>query len=55
MSLGYCHGQKHESTYYSPNIMFINVVHKYNRGLVRNTIKDTRHAAYFIRRGSAII
>ena len=34
-------------TYSSPNIMRINVVHRYNRGSVmtitlRNTIKDTR-------------
>ena len=41
--------------YSSPNTMWINVVHKYNRGSVmtrklRNTIKDTRQAAYFIMR-----
>ena len=49
-----------EYTYSSPNTMWINVVHKYNRGSVmtiklRNTIKDTRQAAYFIMRGLAII
>ena len=49
-----------EYTYSSPIIMWINVVHKYNRGSVmtiklRNTIKDTGQAAYFIMRGSAII
>ena len=47
-------------TYSSPNTMWINVVHKYNRGSVmtiklRNTIKHTRQAAYLIKRGSAII
>ena len=42
-------------TYSSPNTMWINGVHKYNRGSVRNTVKDTRQAAYFIMRGSAII
>ena len=49
-----------EYTYSSPNIRWINVVHKYNRGAVmtiklRNTIEDTRQAAYFIMRASAII
>ena len=39
-------------TYSSPNNMWINVVHKYNR---LSVIQDTRHAAYFIRRGEAII
>ena len=44
----------------SPNTMWINVVHKYNRGSIMTTelsnkIKDTRQAAYFIMRGSAII
>ena len=43
MSLGYCHGY----TYSSPNTMWINVVHKYNRG-VRDTIKDTLQVAYFL-------
>ena len=47
-------------TYSSPNTVWINVVHKYNRGCVmtiklRNAIKDTRQAAYFIMRCSAII
>ena len=47
-------------THSSPNTMWINVGHKYNRGPVmtiklRNTIKDTRQAAYFIMKGSAII
>ena len=47
-------------TYSSPNTMWINVVHKYNSGSVmtiklRNAIKDTREAAYFIMRSSAII
>ena len=49
-----------EYTYSSPNTMWLNVVHKYNRGSVmtiklRNTIKHTRQAAYLIMRGSAII
>ena len=49
-----------EYTYSSPIIMWTNVVHKYKRGSVmtiklRNTIKDTRQAAYFIMRSSAII
>ena len=49
-----------EYTYSSPIIMWVNVVHKYYRRSVmtiklRNTIKDTRQAAYFIMRGSAII
>ena len=48
-------------TYFSPNTMWINVVHKYNSGSgimtikLRNAIKDTRQAAFFIMRGSAII
>ena len=47
-------------TYSSPNTAWINVVHKYNSGSVmtiklRNAIKDTRQAAYFIMRCSAII
>ena len=47
-------------TYSSPNTVWINVVHKYNSGSVmtiklRNAIKDTRQAAYFIMRCSAII
>ena len=47
-------------TYSSPNTMWINVVHKYNSGSVmtiklRNAIKDTRQAAYFIMRCLAII
>ena len=42
-------------TYSSPNTTWINEGHKYNRGPVmttelRNTIKDTRQAAYFIMR-----
>ena len=52
--------KEHGYTYSSPNIMWINVVHKYNSRSVmtiklRNIIKDTRQAAYFIMRGSAII
>ena len=48
------------NTYSSPNTMWINVVHKYNSGSVmtiklHNAIKDTRQAAYFIMRCSAII
>ena len=47
-------------TYSSPNTVWINVVHKYKSGSVmtiklRNAIKDTRQAAYFIMRCSAII
>ena len=48
-------------TYSSPNTVWINVVHKYNSGScvmtikLRNAIKDTPQAAYFIMRCSAII
>ena len=47
-------------TYSSPNTVWINVVHKYKSGSVmtiklRNAIKDTRQAAYFIMRCSDII
>ena len=47
-------------TYSRSNTVWINVVHKYNSGSVmtiklRNAIKDTRQAAYFIMRCSAII
>ena len=47
-------------TYSTPNTVWINEVHKYNSGSVitiklRNAIKDTRQAAYFIMRCSAII
>ena len=47
-------------TYSSPNTMWINVVHKYNRGSamtikLHNTIKNTRQAVYCIMRGLAII
>ena len=47
-------------TYSCPNTVWINVVHKYNSGCVmtiklRNAVKDTRQAAYFIMRCSAII
>ena len=45
--------KEHGYTYSSPNTMWINVVHKYNSYV--NRIKDTRQAAYFIMRGSAII
>ena len=41
-------------TYSSPNTLWINVAHKYNRGSIIQ-YKDTRKAAYFIMRGSAII
>ena len=47
-------------TYSSPKTMWISVIHKYNSRSVmtiklRNAIKDTRQAAYFIMRCSAII
>ena len=50
----------HGYTSSSPNTMWINVVHRYNRGSgmtikSHNTIKDTRQAACFIMRGLAII
>ena len=47
--------KKHGYAHSSPNTMWINAGHKYNRGSVmtielRNTIKDTRQATYFFMR-----